>query len=173
MVDHIVSVNDSFQFPVPVLTALKGALASDDAGSMIRFDTTVGNRVFISDGVTEKMISGDTGPRKVTSVYRNGATSVTAGEAPIITRVGNLVTLQFTGKKDASVSGDILAQVDIGWRPITTTYLPNGYSGATMPAVINALGEIKFFTTGLVSGRWMWSWTTSDPWPTTLPGVAF
>lgn len=40
----------------------------------MRVDTSVGTRVFISDGVTEKMVSGDTGWRNISSELINGWT---------------------------------------------------------------------------------------------------
>lgn len=137
----------------------------------MRVDTTAGTRVFITDGVTEVAVRSSTGPRRVPDMYRNGAGSVVEGEVPTISRDGDTVVLQFTGKSETWVSGDTFAQIPTGFRPATTQYLPNGYAGATAPATMNGLGDLRFHANGLVSGRWVWMWTTKDPWPTTLPGT--
>lgn len=183
MTDHIVSVDDNFNFPPQVVGALGKQLANADAGSLIRVDTTVGKRIFINDGVTEHMIFGDTGESNVSQLLSNGWVLVQPAGAMFIQRIGDIVHLRLRNLNGANATSDIfLTGLPIGFRPrsgnnripviagtsnsVSSTWaLVRSYErDVRIPRNVGAIGTqydyIEF------------SWITPDAWPTTLPGTS-
>lgn len=110
----------------------------------------------------------DTGQRDITTLA-----SLTSGGPIYLRRIGNVVSL--TGRGLAWASGqNTLLSLPSGFRPSVwepNTSLKYWSSEATYPYVVKHTGPIDFLSyTGTVTNvRCMWF--TSDPWPTTLPGV--
>lgn len=185
MTDHIVSVDDNYNFPAPVINALGKKLANANTGSMIRIDKTIGTRVFVNDGVKEHMISGDTGWR---SVILADSTNVMSGEIRW-KRVNEKVYLRFINV--IMKTGNGYTQLPIsppyGFRQVTNDRIMQSIG---MTANATGLQTISIFT-GTIA--WLYqiaggvvntvrpttdglqgtlSWNTDDPWPTSLPGTA-
>lgn len=138
----------------------------------MRVDTTVGTRVFITDGVTEHLLKAETGMRRgLSSFFRNGVTAVD-GDTSRITRSGDSVTLYLSITLPSGwVSGTTGFELPAGFRPPINFYMPPSYGGAGSGNVLliqNGSGNI-YSTSGTF--RYLWTYTTKDPWPTILPGT--
>lgn len=167
------------------VTGLQTALNTKGNATM-RVDTTAGTRVFITDGVTERMVSGDTGWRSV--IVAPKAPYVVSGEVRY-QRVDERVYLYFNNVVlDTAGSGycPIIDSQDVpqGFRPIGSERtiqqigLANNATAGQTIAIFTAIAWIYAETasgqtparptTGLSGSV---SWKTNDPWPTTLPGT--
>lgn len=120
--------------------------------------------------------SGDTGWRDLSSYLVNGAAKgggaapEGGSEAIRIRRVGDTVTFRAGFSLPTWVSGQEALDFPVAGFTTPMTYMPNGYS--TSPGVVMQGGAVKIYTTSPTPGaRYMWTWITSDPWPTTLPGT--
>lgn len=170
--------NTSHTHAIGDVTGLQTTLNTKGNATM-RIDTTAGTRVFITDGTTERMVSGDTGWRDLTASFSS------LGNDPKLTaltikvrRVGELVYLE-----------TIIMSADNTF-PATTTVMSNisgfrspgnydwsaGYYGNTA-IVVGTLSTSAFIKAHLVPNsalgaglRFITRWVTNDPWPTTLPG---
>lgn len=153
----------------------------------MRVDTTVGTRVFITNGVTEHMVSGDTGWRKVDVIPT--APYVLSGEVRY-QRINERVYLYFNNVLlDTTGSGYCpiidLADIPQGFRMIGSErsiqqvgLASNATAGQTIAIFTSiawiftetATGQSPVRPTTGLSGSV--SWKTNDPWPTSLPGTA-
>lgn len=142
----------------------------------MRVDTTVGTRIFITDGVTEHMLKGETGRRRIESLVTNGW----VGGYLAIGRIGNEVHIFGTGFKGAESTSEIAFYVPEGFRnnyfnaarlPLSGAY--TGSTGATAVPMSIIYSTGSFYISNNVAGAIVFSasWPTSDPWPTTLPGI--
>ena len=162
------------------------ALANDiGAVATMRVDTTVGTRVFISDGTTEKMVSGDTGWRKVIVAPKAGAHS--GGEIRW-RRSDNTVQLFLVGITLLEGAGFVVvldaANIPLGFSAVATDrafYLIGLANSATAAQVVSRYTSSAIAWNHTLSGstarptsgglQGVLEWTTSDPWPTSLPGT--
>lgn len=149
----------------------------DTGGSLaMRWDETVGRRLFVQKDAGEQMVYGDTGERNVKSLLLNGIVSESVGEAVRLRRVGNIVTiyLGIIVPGGASSPTEVM-QLPLGFRPATNVsmYMPPGYSGSAQ-VVIGGAYSMNIYGTFTVGSyhRYLWSWSTNDAWPTVLPGLA-
>lgn len=146
----------------------------------MRVDTTVGKRVFITDGVTEHMISGDTGWRDVRGEF---AAMNDLRYTPItlkIRRINETVYLEaVVSSPDNKFYPFVqllnnIGSVAIGFRLAGNYNWPTNVAGANNiqigTASTNARIQAQFYPDfQAVSGgglRVVASWMTSDDWPT-------
>lgn len=134
----------------------------------MRIDTSVGRRVFVSNGTTEEMVTGYTGWRDITLQMRSGVTATSVH----LSRNMNVITMNFRG-----------LVIDGGIVEIYT--LPQGFtadspsvrsgvlaSGANLARVVSpSIGIVRLLSgpSGVYDGSV--SFTTISAWPTTLPGT--
>jgi hypothetical protein len=138
-----------------------------------RVDKTAGIAIYTWDDIAlrEQLVYGDTGKRDVSALLA-GVTATTA----LLWRVGPLCTLYVSGMTTPE--------------PFTPIYVPpTGFRGAseTFTSFRENVNTGAMVTYRALSGgvdattkpanpvaTWRWSgtasWTTTDPWPTTLPG---
>lgn len=123
---------------------------------------------------------GDTGPRDMSALLTNGAATGGApaptggSEQSILRRSGNVVT--FTPKIAVTgwTNGHAFITIPTGFRPTEAAmYLSPAYAGSPGQCILTGTGDVLLYdppaaTPGI---RWSWTWHTSDPWPTTLPGT--
>lgn len=151
----------------------------------LRVDTSVGKRVFISDGTTEHLVYADTGYRDISSLLPAGITKSVSVNAspPTIRRINSTVTIELY--LDVAVSGSttIIGLMPDAFRPraiisrpnllwIDTTSVGRPLPSEQFPwylsqASIRTSGAIPANSTLLLTA----SWDTKAAWPTTLPGT--
>lgn len=141
----------------------------------MRVDTSVGTRVFISDGVTERMISGRVSRKLTAPDYINGWAVDLAGLGIYLSRIDDLVTLEIPsrGLTGASATDNLWLALPLGFRKP----LGIGNYGIFGYLVENSLpislsfdrDNLSLSTRGMPNG--MIQWRTTDAWPTTLPGT--
>lgn len=157
----------------------------------MRVDTTVGTRIFISDGTTEHMISFDSGWRDITSLLLPGLFDNRPGTRLWIRRRDGNVELSMTAWTAAGLSGiaksaatAITAELDPAFRPNPNTggSLATGLiltSGLDIVELTNFAHGATLQLRGTGSGNWVATtgirlygiWPTRNPLPTTLPGI--
>ena len=139
----------------------------------MRVDTTVGERIYITDGTTERMVSAKTGQRKALGAHLNGAVDGDGGATRLV-RENSIVTLYLAITVTDWVSGTIAFKLPEGYRhpSASSTYLPSSYGNATPgPAISQPNGDIRLYVSGNGTFRYLWTWQTNDAWPITLPGT--
>lgn len=135
----------------------------------LRVDNTVGKRIFITDGTTEHMVSGDTGWRDISGLLINGWTISPDGAR--IRRDANVVTLRIVGINKAAATNESFMKAIPGFRgglqwhpwpeeqPETILREQSGHWQRTKLDVARPSGYATF------------TFPTTDSWPTTLPGT--
>lgn len=155
------------------VTGLQPALNAKGNATM-RVDTSVGTRAFVSNGTTERMVSGDTGWRNVTPA--NGWSGLL-----FIRRLGNVVDLRIEGINPVTATSPILYTFPAGFNPAGVATIPRlrgvVAAGAGTTITIRRFyvqnSELTVDTPLAVNLAWQGqlSGITSAPWPTTLPGT--
>ena len=133
----------------------------------MRVDTTVGTRVFITDGVTEKMLSGDTGWRMIQ--LKTGWSGILK-----VKRVMN--TVYWSGALVMPSTGIIMGDVPSDGFTVLAGTTPNLLGRNSDSGAVNAItvGGVLAWAGTLVAGqrlRFEGSYETESAWPTTLPGT--
>lgn len=148
-----------------------------------RVDETAGRAIYTWDDLNnrEQRVFGDTGFRSIGTLMQNGWTLGSAGGL-FIRRSDDLVTLMgYNIDGSAATSTTIINNSDIpGFQPaIGSQRLPIIRDGGTTLAALivssNAtLGGILLPTGGIIGSIQYWAaqWTTTQAWPTSLPGNA-
>ena len=136
----------------------------------ISLDTSVGTRVFVG-GV---MVYGSTGNRDIRQTLIR-ADTIKPGGTALLGREGNRVNLSLYDI-DPSGTGTvrITDTLPIGFRPTARdAFTVSIISGATLRAVVMPTGLYVYQVPTDANNRLRetLSWTTLDPWPTTLPGT--
>lgn len=134
----------------------------------MRVDTTVGTRVFITDGVTEHMVSGDTGWRDISSLVQLETTGTLV---VLIRRVNERVYLSaenLTLTVDPPAHATILA-VPVGFAPYPV--MKYGPQYEIKSDLYSSGREIRSGSLGAGMKRFQINFPTRDAWPTTLPGT--
>lgn len=154
-------------------SALIAAAASSERG--LRVDTTVGTRVLLDHPGGTLMLSGDTGLRRVEGLLINGWTSTLT---MTLQRVGPRVTLAITAGS-ASLNGsaataNIFLTLPSGFRVSSPAgrYGTVGWlaeNGAAPKPLTKDDASIASTSRARLDG--VVTWTTADPWPTSLPGL--
>lgn len=155
-----------------------------------RVDQTAGRVIYTQDPVNsrEQIIYGDTGWRDISTLLPAGVAKSAAANAapgPRIRRVGNLVQLElFLDITTAGIAS--IFNVPAGFRGYGTITRPGaGFSAATVASALPVVPEPTIYLggSGATLGRgsafpinstfqYSGMWTTTDAWPTTLPGTA-
>lgn len=140
----------------------------------MRVDTSVGKRVFISDGGSEHLVLGDTDLRDITTL----ASGVTSGKI-YVQRENSLVTLTFDTVLMGGATGTSYIMIPTGgipsgFRP-PLTFWYNNVDGppAKRRIGVTSTGALVVYLTPLPDDRYTGtiSWRTRNPWPTVLPGT--
>ena len=145
--------------------------------SSLVFDETAGRTVKAWDYLNqrEQMIYGDTGIRDITALAPN----VTSGKLYLY-RDGNTVTLIFDVVQMSGATGtsyDMISSggIPTGFRP-TRTFWYNGVDGppGSRRIGVSAAGWVPVYLSPVAGDiyRGTITWRTTQPWPTSLPGVA-
>lgn len=119
-------------------------------------------------------LAGDTGLRNVAGLV-NKRTTADVNTA-ILSRVGQVVDLylDLTMPNNEASPWDVLV-LPVGFRPRSTRYglMQDNREGAAASTSIEGNGTVNLFTIQRTKrDRFNGTWTTSDPWPATLPGSA-
>lgn len=141
----------------------------------MRVDTSVGTRIFLSDGTTEHMIHGDTGIRNLGELLAEPSGAGLATGNFFIRREGNQVTLSAALKAVATDTMWKGSAIPVGYRPANQLE-----AVAYRLATLTTNGKIR-----VLAGTLYWYlptevnvesfvtlvWTTTEAWPTTNYGV--
>lgn len=141
-----------------------------------RVSQTAGRAIYQWDDLNnrEQLVYGDTGVRVITP---NAGWSVVSGQSLVLHRVDNVVTMSGYLTR-AAETGSIITTAPMGFRPDRVRAFLIPYGSLTPPVtslVIEASssGTITAIgTENLVNHYISVTWTTTDTWPTTLPGTA-
>ena len=152
--------------------------------ALLKIQETAGRTVTAWDYLNqrEQLIYGDTGERDITALPGN---NIASGKV-YMQRTGNEVTITVSQVKLIALSGasstDLFAPgaIPAGFRHRRTTWYPMKSNGAVATgAEWRQLGATSSGWLPIYSGakledeyRAVIKYTTSDPWPTSLPGVA-
>lgn len=130
---------------------------------------TTGARVWISTGTTSASWVVAVGDTEWRSIAASGAGVI--GGTIRTRRVGNMIQVNAEVATDASfVSGTTVYTASAGFSGIPS-YLSPGYVGTQWHATGGT--ALKLAYTGANGGlRGTWVFTTTDAWPTSLPGTA-
>lgn len=116
-----------------------------------------------------RVTEGDTGVRNVPGVAGTGITATTS----LWRRMGNLVSATLILRADvAFTSGGTAFIVPAGFRPSIAINSSPPYSGAG-PVAIQTGGAATLWSPLVTNDQraYSWTWTTSDAWPSPLPGT--
>lgn len=139
----------------------------------VTIDNTVGRRAFAWDigNNRAQLIYGDTGLRNIEATWDPGST----GQRVVyLRRIGGMVELTVYGIQ--STGTQVCITLPQGFIPDYHKSFNSAYQGATgvgSRAVVTNAGQV--WQVGVVAGNIIYAtlqWFTSNPWPTTLPGVA-
>ena len=140
-----------------------------------RWDTTTGRVLYEWDNVNnrEQIVYGDTGARSIGDLLVNGW--VTTATNVVLQRTGNIVTLNGQFNSTAATSA-VLYTLPTGFRPKTPNAVPINaqVAGSTLKWAFARWDgqlqcDIATTSNNLLLGG---SWSSTDAWPTTLPGAA-
>ncbi|ASR83612.1 hypothetical protein SEA_LISARA_28 [Arthrobacter phage LiSara] len=139
-----------------------------------RVDQTAGRVMYQWDEVNnrEQMIYGDTGWRNITTDILNGWTA----SAILIRRVGAEVFLRLYQVNGAAQTAGTIMTLTAGFRSGVFQYEPCYTEAAALATIlVESTGNIKAAGGATKYGTAAYSevrWSTTETWPTTLPGVA-
>lgn len=167
-----------------VLESLNTGRAVLDLGDQLEAEIALGRREYIIREVAgrtvsvwdylnnrEQLIYGDTGWRKVDGILPAGITASNVW----IRRQGSEVTINVQGLK-ADASGTVtIYNAPLGYRPDAPSVRSGVFasSAGTARIVSPFAGNIRVLMMGAgESLDGSVTFTTTDPWPTVLPGVA-
>lgn len=146
--------------PVEVPDGMKPAVyrVSETAGRVVTVWDYLNNR--------EQLIYGDTGGRNITSLFTAGGTH----GGFTLRRVGHTCSLTLYNWSPALDGSGTVAVIPVGFRPNITYGVPA--QGLSSRIQVTGAGNVQAYnwTTAAVVASIVW--ITSDPWPTSLPGVA-
>lgn len=146
--------------------SFKDNIGLDVAPIEVRSDTTVGERLFITESTgVEHRIQADTGWRDVTTSLINGWTA----SAFLIKRVQDTLLVDFLSLNGSAATSSILCNLPAGFQGLRTSY-QSTHSGVL---TIRSNGSVEAPAASWISRPGYVGFTTpaADPWPTTLPGT--
>jgi hypothetical protein len=142
-----------------------------------RVDQAAGRAIYQWDDVNnrDQLMYGDTGVRRVETDFKNGWTCAIAS----LRRVNNVISFGLYTVNPTSQTNIAAYTLPAGFKPASyggNVAFPIRYSGATNTdwMQITSAGDVQP-PTGAISGNGyicVSTWTTTDAWPTTLPGTA-
>lgn len=113
----------------------------------------------------EQMIYGDTEERNIASLFTAGGTH----GGFTLRRVGHTCTLTLYNWTPAAAGSGALAVLPTGFRPRVTYGVPA--QGLSSRIQVTASGNVQAYNWTTASVVASIVWMTSDPWPTSLPGI--
>lgn len=138
-----------------------------------RVDNTAGRAIYTWDDTAEReqLIYGDTGERDVSALLSD------ATGTAIMRRRGYNVVIDLIDVKPTTALGEHnILVLGNGYRPAQRErklYVPKATTGAISSVFITTGGAIRIWATNTADlYRMSFSFNTTDPWPTTLPGLA-
>lgn len=166
------SVTDALNTGEAELDLGEGLSTRLPLGRSYTIDQSAGRVVKVWDYLNnrEQLIYGDTGDRDISALLVNAAGRV------VLSRAGNIVTLDFLGVTPTSdlVSGTTFITIPAGFRPTIRRDLPLSAAASTFRSMFffenGGIGVWAPSTTD--SYRLSLSYRTANPWPTDLPGTA-
>ena len=120
-----------------------------------------------------KVVDGDTGKRWITATMLSGWTCAWAN----IVRKNDVVEVIVSGLNGSAATDGYFMTLPAGFRDsgvnvaAATSGIATG-TGFTSVSVVYSTGVCNAGAARPTSGQWRHIFTTADPWPTTLPGVA-
>lgn len=133
---------------------------------------TAGRTVTVWDYLNnrEQLIYGDTGERDISTLLTGATGRVT------VSRVGSMVNLSFEGVAPSDSTSGLILTLPVGFRPSNRKdfTMPATTAGAAWRSTyILTNGGVGVWSRGTSDNyRFYISFRTSEPWPTSLPGVA-
>lgn len=132
---------------------------SESAGRTVKVWDYLNNR--------EQLIYGDTGERDISGLITADGAATTF----TLRRSGNICTMSIYSFKALASGGGGIAVLPVGFRPVGTFGAPA--QGLSSRWQVTNSGNVQAYDwaadTAVVGSL---TWTTSDAWPTTLPGTA-
>ncbi|UTN92027.1 hypothetical protein SEA_DARBY_22 [Arthrobacter phage Darby] len=144
------------------------------AYSSTRVDQTAGRAIYTWDDVNnrEQMIHGDTGWRSIVADVLNGWTAT----ALLVRRVGATVFLRIYQLNGTTMTNGTFATLPAGFRSGVFQYEPCYTESVNMTTLlVESTGNLKATGSTIKYGTVAYAevkWSTTETWPTTLPGVA-
>lgn len=133
----------------------------------LRFSEAAGRTATAWDHINqrEQLIYGDTGERNIASLFTAGGTH----GGFTLRRVGHTCTLTLYNWAPAAAGSGNVAVIPVGFRPGVTYGVPA--QGLSSRIQVTGSGNVQAYnwTTSAVVASVVW--VTSDPWPTSLPGI--
>lgn len=152
----------------PAVVDSAAAAVNAEVAEYIIVKETAGRTVSIWDYLNnrEQLIYGDTGERDISALFTAGGTH----GGFTLRRVGQICTLTLYNWAPTEAGSGSIAVLPHGFRPTVTYGVPA--QGLSSRIQVTSAGNVQAYswTTSAVVGSIVW--ITSDPWPTTLPGVA-
>lgn len=150
----------------------------------VRFDETAGRAIYRYDPINsrEQLIYGDTGHRNIladsgwiAALTSAGVVDFNAGNLVRLRRIGYECELFMALDKAASGSATMAASFPLGFRPVGPFTALGANSGFVIVRAYHGGGTtgLNWNTTAAAAAASItFRYTTTDPWPTTLPGTA-
>lgn len=140
-----------------------------------RVDQSAGRAIYAWDDVNgrEQLVWGDTGVRRIESLFTNGWTASIAA----LRREGAVVTLGLYSVNPAAQTAAAAVNIPAGFRPGPyggNIGIPAQTNSAVSWIMLSAAGDLMPPTTGVSAQGFIHilTWITGDTWPTSLPGTA-
>ncbi|UTT41486.1 hypothetical protein NMP99_03135 [Glutamicibacter mishrai] len=125
----------------------------------MRIDNTVGTRVFITNGTTERMVSGETIPKDIALISSWGGVGT-------LTRSGSTVTLYVENADATNATSTHFFTIPAGYRPQRVDeYLGIARTGTALQPCFRSGQNVRIESrSGNLYARL--TWQTADAWPT-------
>ncbi|ALY08997.1 hypothetical protein GORDON_22 [Arthrobacter phage Gordon] len=139
-----------------------------------RVDVTAGRAIYQwnDNTMNEQLIYSDTGWRTLTAEVLNGWTAV----AILVRRVGAMVFLRLYQVNGTAQTANTIVTLPAGFRSGVFQYEPCYTESSQLSTIlVESTGNIKAAGSNIKYGMAAYAevkWSTTDVWPTTLPGTA-
>lgn len=153
-------------------------VSSGSAWNVVRgtyTDETIGRRIFTWDDVNSRfqLTYGDTGIRSLSLSDLGSPAAITTINTCYLRRFGDRVDFYCDFVTASSVASPFtIYTFPSGYRPYYQIYGPCTGYGFTLSSVLATNGTLNLYSIG-TSDTWRikGGWTTTDSWPTSLPGA--
>lgn len=128
-----------------------------------------GRTISLWDYVNQRnqLVYGDTGERNIDALFTGGGTH----GGFTLRRVGNICLLTLYNWSPPSNGSGVISLLPVGFRPSATYGVPA--QGLSSRIQVTKAGNVQAYNwTSAASVVASIVWSTSDPWPTTLPGAS-
>lgn len=180
----VASARDAINIAQSVRDDANAGVFDGKPAADIRFDTSTGMRVFVTNPANpdeEVMVYGSTGLRQTIADWSWDSEPYEGISMAVLSRTNNSVHLMLNYMP--TNGRDFMYTIPVGFRPSVEMFIDTGSflisspSGTEAGSIHIMNGSLKTQVIGVdnVPGTGTTgqvSWTTEDPWPTELPGVA-